>query len=213
MRFAPSKLVLSGGLLAAWMALGGCSSMSANECMATDWQTVGYEDGVSGYAGNRVGQYRKACGKHGVTPDLAAYQHGREQGLREFCKPLNGFRVGARGRSYDGVCPADLDAPFLEAYESGRQLYSLRSRVGSTANEIESMKAESAHIDAGLVSAAAKILDSTLTKEERAQLLVDSKHMAERKGEISARIPQLESDLQMYRRELDDYRATLRYPE
>jgi hypothetical protein len=37
--------------------------------------------------------------------------------------------------------------------------------------------------------------------------------MAERKGEIKARIPQLEADLVGYQRELDDYRATLAYPE
>jgi hypothetical protein len=47
----------------------------------------------------------------------------------------------------------------------------------------------------------------------RAQLLVDSKHMAERKGEIKARIPQIESDLVMYQRELHDCRATLTYIE
>jgi hypothetical protein len=37
--------------------------------------------------------------------------------------------------------------------------------------------------------------------------------MAERKGEIKARIPQLESELVVYQRELDDYRATLPYIE
>jgi Protein of unknown function (DUF2799) len=210
--FHPKSLAAAGLLAGIW-ALAGCSSMSANECVATDWRTVGYEDGVAGYAGNRVGQYRKACGKHGITPDLTEYQRGRDQGLLEFCKPLNGFRIGARGRGYDGICPSELDPPFLEAYESGRQLHSLRSRVGSAANEISSMRAESDRIDADLVSVAAKILDPSLTKEQRAQLLVDSKHMAERKGEIRARIPQLESDLQMYQRELDDYRATLRYVE
>lgn len=201
------------GMLAGLALLAGCSSMSANQCMATDWRTVGYEDGVVGYSGDRVGQYRKACTKHGVTPDLNAYQSGRDQGLRDFCKPLNGFRTGARGRGYNGVCPADLDADFLEAYESGRQLHNLRSRVGSAAGEIESMRAESAQIDANLVSVGAQILDKATTGEQRAQLLLDSKHMAERKGEIRARLPQLESDLQVYQRELDDYRATLRYVE
>jgi hypothetical protein len=37
--------------------------------------------------------------------------------------------------------------------------------------------------------------------------------MAERKGELKARIPQLENDLVVYQRELDDYRATLNYAE
>jgi len=194
-------------------AVTGCSSMSANECIATDWRTVGYEDGVAGYSGDRVGKYRKSCSKHGVTPDLGQYQSGRDQGLREFCKPLNGFRIGSNGRGYNGICPASLDGPFLEAYESGRRLYSLRERVDDTAHDIASMREESDRIDANLASAAALILDPALTTEQRAQLLIDSKHMAERKGEIRASIPQRESDLEAYRRELDDYRSTLNYVE
>ena len=208
-----SKTLATVGILAGLWALAGCSSMSANQCLATDWRTVGYEDGVSGYSGDRVGQYRKACTKHGISPDLTAYQQGRDQGLREFCKPLNGFRTGSRGRGYNGVCPAELDGPFLEAYESGRQLYNLRSRVGSAANEINSMRAESERLDADMASVATQILNTSLTKEQRAQMLIDTKHMAERKGEIKARLPQLENDLQMYQRDLDDYRATLRYVE
>jgi hypothetical protein len=198
------------GILA---AVTSCSSMSANECMATDWRTVGYEDGVAGYSGDRVGKYRKSCSKHGITPDLGQYQAGRDQGLREFCKPLNGFRIGSGGRGYSGICPSPLDAPFLEAYESGRHLHSLRERVADAAHDISALREESERIDANLASAAAQILDSATTTERRAQLLIDSKHMAERKGEIRTRIPQRERDLEAYRRELDDYRTTLNYVE
>ena len=213
MRIFLSKRLLAVGITAGMAALAGCSSMSKSECQATDWRMVGYEDGVGGYSGNRIGQHRKACGKHGISPDLTEYQLGREQGLEEFCKPLNGFRIGNRGNGYNGVCPGELDAAFLDGYQSGRQLYTLRSRVGSTADEIYSMRAESDRIEAGLVSVAAQILDPSVTNEQRAQLLVDSKHMAERKGEIRARIPQLENELVVYQRELDDYRATLKYIE
>jgi hypothetical protein len=200
-------------ILAAVAALAGCNSMSERECLSTDWRTVGYEDGVNGYAGDRIGRYRNACSEHGVTPDLGLYQSGREEGLREFCKPANGFRVGARGAGYNGVCPADLDESFADAYQSGRQLYVLRSRVGSAQSELYSMRAELDQIDRDLVSVGTKIVDPTLTKEERAQLVVDTKHMAERKGEIKARIPQVEGELAVYQRELDDYRATLSYIE
>jgi hypothetical protein len=200
-------------ILAAMAVLTGCNSMSEKECLSTDWRTVGYEDGVNGFSGDRIGRYRNACSEHGVTPNLAEYQSGRAQGLVEFCKPVNGFRVGARGGGYSGVCPADLDPQFVDAYQSGRQLYTLRSRVGSTQGEIYSMHAEMEQIDRDLLSAGAQIVDPTTTNEQRAQLVLDSKHMAERKGELKARIPQLENDLVLYQRELDDYRATLNYAE
>jgi hypothetical protein len=213
MRIFPSRLVFPAVILAATAALSGCNSMSAQECLATDWRTVGYEDGVNGYSGDRIGRYRNACSEHGVTPNLAEYQQGRDQGLNEFCKPANGFRVGSHGGGYSGVCPAELDPQFVEAYHTGRQLYSLRSRVGSTQDEIYSMRNEMEQIERNLISVGAQIIDPTTTNEQRAQLVVDSKHMAERKGEIKARIPQLEADLVVYQRELEDYRATLNYPE
>lgn len=200
-------------LIGAVMMLMGCSSMSEKECLATDWRTVGYEDGVAGRSGDRIGRYREQCSEHGVAPSLSEYQAGREQGLREFCKPVNGFRVGARGAAYSGVCPADTDDAFLDAYQSGRQLYALRSRVNSTANAIRSAQAEIERLDQDLITIGAQIIDSSTSTERRAQLVVDSKHMAERRGELRARIPAMQNDLAAYQRELDDYSASLPYVE
>lgn len=200
-------------LIGAVAALAGCSSMSEKECLATDWRTVGYEDGVAGRSGDRIGRYREQCSEHGVAPSLSEYQAGREQGLREFCKPVNGFRVGARGAAYNGVCPADTDDAFLDAYQSGRQLYALRSRVNSTANAIRSAQAEIERLDQDLITIGAQIIDSSTSTERRAQLVVDSKHMAERRGELRARIPAMQNDLAAYQRELDDYSASLPYVE
>ena len=89
----------------------------------------------------------------------------------------------------------------------------LRSRVGSAQNELYSMRSELDQIDRDLVSIGAKIIDPTLTAEQRAQLVVDTKHLAERKGEIKTRIPQVEHELAASQRDLDDYRATLNYIE
>jgi hypothetical protein len=200
-------------LIGAIAVLGGCSSMSEKECLATDWRTVGYEDGVAGRSGDRIGRYREQCSEHGVAPSLSEYQAGREQGLREFCRPANGFRVGARGVSYNGVCPADTDDAFLDAYQSGRQLYSLRSRVDSTANAIRSARAEMERLDQDLITVGAQIIDSSTSTERRAQLVLDSKHMAERRGELRARIPAMQNDLAAYQRDLDDYSASLPYVE
>ncbi len=133
--------------------------------------------------------------------------------MREFCNPQNGFRIGTRGASYNGVCPAELDSAFLDAYHSGRHLYTLRARIDSTAQQISSMRSEQDRIDSELASVAVQILDTSITKEQRAQLLLDSKRMAERKGELKARIPQLEHDLIEYRRQLDEYRLSLNYVE
>jgi hypothetical protein len=89
----------------------------------------------------------------------------------------------------------------------------LRARVANASNELESLRQEGNRIDEDLVRIAAEILDPAITNEHRAQLLLDTKHLAERKGEIKASIPQREIDCEHYRRELEDYRAGLAYIE
>jgi hypothetical protein len=213
MEISIRRRVLVASVLASSLALGGCASMSKDECMTVDWRTVGYEDGAAGYSGNRIAQHRKACAKHGVTPDLAAYQAGRDDGLREFCVPQNGFRVGAHGNSYDGICPRDVEPAFLGAYETGRELYARKSRVANTAGRIDSLHSEIDRIDDDLISTAAEIMKPDTSIDRRAQLVLDTKHMAERRGQIKTEIPQLEADLAHYQRQLAEFRSRLAYVE
>ena len=77
------KWIVIGTALSA-LVMSGCASMSGDECMATDWSAVGFEDGARGYTTERFAKHRKACAKHGITADFNAYQNGREQGLVEY---------------------------------------------------------------------------------------------------------------------------------
>ena len=111
--------------------LAGCSSNSVSEsqCLAGDWQTIGYRDGANGYRSTQLLNHQNACVKHGVIPDRASYMAGWEQGVREYCEANNGYDVGERGEGYDNVCPDDMRDAFLAAYHSGRELYLARSEV------------------------------------------------------------------------------------
>jgi len=198
-------------LMVAMLMLGGCATMNESECLTVDWQTVGFEDGVAGFSGDRIGQHRKACAKHGVSPDLVGYQRGREAGLREYCQPANGFRVGSHGGSYAGVCPAELDGAFTTAYESGRQLYSLESRLSNARNQLVSKRRELERAEDSIVKKTAILVGSESTGEERAQALVDTKQLAERVGRLKSEIRQLERDEVEYERDLEDYRARVAF--
>ncbi|NLG76101.1 MAG: DUF2799 domain-containing protein [Xanthomonadaceae bacterium] len=201
----------SAVLLIASVAIGGCATMSEQECLTVDWRTIGYEDGVAGYSGDRIGLHRKACAKHGVTPDLASYQQGREAGLREYCVPANGFRLGAQGAKYHGLCPADLDGPFTTAYESGHHLYTLRARVEDAAYRLGAKRSELESIEKDIVRQSALAVSSDASADERAQAVVDVKRLAERSGRLKEEIQQLERDKAVFERDLEDYRATLAY--
>lgn len=193
------------------LALGGCATMSKDECLTVDWRTVGYEDGVAGRSGDRIGDYRKACADHGVRPDLDAYQAGREEGLREYCQPENGYRVGAAGGSYGGACPAELAPQFAMAYESGRQFYVRERRVQYASSQLYAKRQEMERIEHALANRGFVVLDPGTTGEQRAQALLDTKQLAERYGRLEAEVEQLEKDKLQYERELEEYRQQVAY--
>jgi Protein of unknown function (DUF2799) len=193
------------------LTLSACATMNKDERLTVDWRTVGFEDGAAGRPGDRIGQHRKACAKHGVTPDLAAYQAGREEGLREYCRPANGFRLGSQGGSYDGSCPADLEPGFVDAYQSGRQLHVLESRLSNVSYELESKRSGLRAAEADIVKQSALAISSEATADERAQAVADVKHLSERVGRLKSEIRQLEEERVHCERDLADYRATLEF--
>jgi len=191
------------------LGLGACASMNESECLAVDWRVIGYEDGVAGHPGDRVAVHRKACAKHGVVPDFDRYQAGRQEGLREYCRPANGFRVGARGVSYDGVCPADLEAAFLAAHESGARLHLLESRVAQADYSLRAKQRELDGLDESMLQNSLVIVSAESTSEERAQALLDTRRMAEDSGRLKNEIQQLEAERQLLQQDLEIYRASL----
>jgi hypothetical protein len=202
-------LRISAGLILIPLLLSACSSMSAQECSVLDWRSVGYEDGVAGLPGSHIGQYRKACAKHGVGTDLSAYQAGRETGLKEYCQASNGFRVGARGDVYQGVCPAALEHDFLAAYHSGHELFTLEWRASNARRQLTDKRNQLNSIEQGMVSDSAILLAEDSKTEDRAHALVETKQLAEQKGRVEAEIVQLERDRARYERDLESYRATV----
>lgn len=214
----PRATAMPGSIFARWfaaclvfaaLALGGCASMNRKECLAVDWKTIGYEDGVAGRSGDRIAEHRRACAKYGVTPDLDAYRAGRNLGLREYCRPQNGSQVGERGGSYTGVCPADMEGSFVRAFESGRALYNLESRVANAANRLAAAHRELEQAEHGSVEQSAIVINKDANSEARAQALLSTKDLAEKVGRLKAEINDLERDKLRYQRDLAEYRAGL----
>ncbi len=191
------------------IVLSGCASMSGDECATSDWTAVGYEDGSRGYTSDRFGNHRKACAKHGVTPDFQAYQQGRSDGLVEFCQPSRGYNLGASGSRYNGVCSAGSEADFLDAYRAGKQLYTLRSNVNSASSQIYSNEQELEDIERSVISKTALLIAADTLTEDRVLLLADLKRMSERTGELEAEIEQLIADRARFEQDLQHYEQTV----
>jgi len=192
------------------LLLGACAAkMSKDECRTVDWRTVGYEDGVAGQPGDRIGEHRRACAEYGVTPDLTAYLAGRTAGLREYCQPHNGYRAGASGYTYFDTCPADLAEAFEIAYDEGRALYVRERRVTDTEEQIEDRRRAIRRLEDRIAESAFDVIDATATAEERTQAVLDTKQAAERIGRLKAEITELEKERARYQAELDAYRQTV----
>lgn len=194
-------------LVCAALTLQACASMNENECMMSDWQSVGYEDGARGYTADRIGNYRKACAKHGVAPDLQAYQEGRKAGLAEFCDPQNGYNLGARGGSYSGVCPERFEEDFTVAYQAGYRLYELKSDVRNSNNQIRIKRNQLDALKKDMRDKVAQMASSETSSEERLALLVETRDMAKREGELEAQILELERKKATSEERLAQYRS------
>lgn len=197
------------GAVLALLALSGCAGMSSEECVATDWNAVGYEDGARGFTSERFSRHRTACAKHGVTADFAAYQDGREQGLLEYCQPGRGYDVGVSGGRYYGVCSADLEPDFLEAYNAGNVLYTLRSNVSRASSRIAAKERELENVQGEIRSKEAGLISKETTTEQRILMLADLKDLSERTGQIETEIQVLYQELAQYQLELDNYQANV----
>lgn len=196
-------------VLAAVLLMSGCATMSSEECLATDWTAVGFEDGARGYTTERFSKHRQACAKHGITADFAAYQAGRDQGLVEYCQPGRGFNVGVNGGRYYGVCHVNLEQDFLDAYNAGYHLFTLRSNVSRANANIEARERELVRIEDKIRQKEAALIDRETPTEERVLLLADLKELSERTGELEEEIRMLYEERAFHEVELSNYQVTV----
>lgn len=191
--------------------LTACAGMSEQACLATDWTTVGFEDGAAGRPESSIGRYRQMCGEHGISPDLASYRSGHADGVETYCRPGNGFEVGRRGAVYQNVCPTDLERDFVAAYNSGHELFELESALRQVDNRIARNEREQENIKQELTAIAASMVSSETTAEERVRLVARAAELGERHGELGNETEQLLQDRVVHEQALLAYRDTLAY--
>lgn len=193
------------------LALSGCATMNEQQCLVSDWRSVGFEDGALGRPAETIGNYRQACTKHGVSPDLELYRSGHADGVESFCQPVKGFNYGRSGATYRGVCPADLEYGFLAAYNDGRQLHELEVSVRSADSQIAQRKRALENIKAEITDKEAVLVMEGVSASERIILLNETKELARQHGIIETEIVELERNRALRTEDLLEYRQALAY--
>lgn len=193
------------------MTLTGCASMDMAECQSADWETIGYQDGADGRPSESISRHRKACAKHNVTPVLAHYLDGWNDGVLRYCTPQNGFNAGSSGNAYAGVCPADVEDEFLAAFGDGRELHTLRANVQQISHRISRDERRLVKIEDSVLHKEARLIASDGTPEERAHLIADLRLLSEEKGQLEQAVLDMEHELGRAEVELEHYRSDIAF--
>ncbi len=134
-------------------ALTACASLSKGQCQSGDWYGIGLADGARGAALTKLSQHRNACAELGININGDEYRNGRAEGLKTYCRPLNGYQQGRNGYTYNNVCPDNLNADFYQAHQYGYKIYNLEQDIAA--------------IQARVKVEEAATLDETLSKSDR----------------------------------------------
>ena len=109
------------------LVLSGCATtqgITPEQCQSSNWQDVGYADGLQGRSGAYFGQYTNSCASIvGATPNRVLWEQGRQQGLKSYCTELNAYKLGREGYDWQPVCPLEGIEKLEEAYSQGRYYY------------------------------------------------------------------------------------------
>ena len=178
-------------LMAAIM-VSGCATLNKSECREADWQTIGLEDGAKGQPLTYISRHRKACAEYGVTPDLDQYRLGHTAGLSQFCTPANGFKQGRAGRSYNDVCPTELEGRFLSGYDTGRELHELKSEIDRMLREARTAQTEKTDLEQNLQNVENMLVSGVMSASDRKALLEEFKRMQKRHATLEVHIRDLE---------------------
>ncbi|WP_068083483.1 DUF2799 domain-containing protein [Polycladidibacter stylochi] len=127
-------------LTAVALSLGGCASLSKDQCLQGDWKGIGVLDGKEGRPETRIEEHQKACAKYKVIPDRAAYNSGRKEGLKTYCSVSSGFSQGRADKRYYQVCSGRAASLFLDGYNLGQTLRQAEDANDDAEREVSRIK-------------------------------------------------------------------------
>ena len=189
----------------------GCASLSESQCVAGDWQTVGYTDGAAGKPSSQLLKHQNACVKHGVVPDRNGYLAGWDDGIEIFCQPQNGFNQGERGAGFTNVCPNHLKHAYNDAYQQGRTLYQARAEISRLQSARNAKKRRLDTLADEIAATESQLIHGDLTPVERYELIDETKALAQEQGQLEQEIEQLTAEIAVKQDRLEDLSVSLAY--
>lgn len=204
------KFGTAAAIAVAALLAGSCATLNEDQCLAGDWEGIGYVDGANGWTPARFGDHVKACAKYDVTPDQSLYLAGRTRGLPVYCTLDRGFQVGREGQTYQGVCPAPLERPFLSGYADGRIVWDAQQRLSRAVSEIANAETRSRDAEARIREEEDRLAVSGLADDEKARIRERLKRLRDDRRDAERDISDATYARDEAEREINDLRYRFR---
>jgi hypothetical protein len=150
--------------------LAGCSAMNKKECITANWYTVGQLDAERGKPSSNIATYGKQCAKHSITPNQDSYNEGHIEGTKLYCTKDSGFKVGKKGKTYNGICPTQSEPSFKNGYSIGKEYYAVIKEINSLEYTINRAKKKAKKLIKSVANIKKEASKSTTTNERRIAL-------------------------------------------
>ena len=112
-------LLLMLGLIGG--AFSSCSSLEMQRkqnCKTMNTYNKGLKEASVGKK-NLFKGYQEQCQKYGISLNKQQFEKGRKEGLKVFCVKDKGYNYGLNSKTYNNICPKDLEDLFLTGYKEG----------------------------------------------------------------------------------------------
>lgn len=194
------------------LTLAACSTISQEECLAGDWFTLGQKDGRDGQVNERLERHQGACQRVGVTIDVAAYQRGRAEGLKDYCQVSVAYHntVAGKsysGKSYQGVCPAELEQNYLTGQSIAQPVLSAQRHVRHLKSQINRLQSRTERTERDIDSLLLR-LAGTDDPSTRTALQIEIANARRRAAEQRGQLDRLQSALPRAEIDLEQAKQT-----
>lgn len=129
----PLRILMAAAMIsAAAVSVQGCNSiMSKDECLNTNWEARGENDGIAGKGSSIISEYHEACDDYRPM-DESSYRRGRERGAKAYCVPERLYNTGIAGTQLTDICSSvPGSAELMVYYQRGQMVYLAQAQLNT----------------------------------------------------------------------------------
>lgn len=197
-------------LLLVW-GLGGCATLSKEECLVANWREVGFSDASQGYTQARVAEHRAACAQAQVTVNLDEYNKGFELGLKNYCTANTGFDLGGKGAGYPDQCNEKTYPQVRAGFKQGQAVYNVQRQRNEVERELQDKREQSKALTEQIAQNRSRADNKALSSSERSKAANTASALQRTAGDVFRETSELEQKARSLDSKINQLRASFNH--